>query len=180
MKRLIALMIIFLNVNLFAKEPVLILKKDSAIKDTSLNEKIFSKGDRFLFGQKGSDGSEWGFGVQLWDPLTIKIFFRDSNGKGYSSNINDVYLEGNNLKIDTNIKNSHWIPSYYYELLESRNVKSDLLEYESYWKNFEYYTIDPDLTWFDCFTVQRFYFFILMIFILYILVSLIIMTMLIF
>ncbi len=29
MKRLIVLMIIFLNVNLFAKEPVLILKKDS-------------------------------------------------------------------------------------------------------------------------------------------------------
>ena len=158
MKRLIALMIIFLNVNLFAKEPVLILKKDSVIEDTSANEKMFSKGDRFLFGQKGSDGSEWGFGVHLWDPLTIEIYFRDSNGKGYSSNINDVYLEDNNLKIDTDIKNSHWIPSYYYELLESRNVKSKLLEYESYWNNFENFTIDPDLTWFDCFTVKRFYF----------------------
>ena len=158
MKRLIALMIIFLNVNLFAKEPVLILKKDSVIEDTSGNEKMFSKGDRFLFGRKESNGSERGLGVDLWDPLTIKIYFRDSNGIAYSSNINDVYLEDNNLKIDTDIKNSHWIPSYYYELLESRNVKSDLLEYESYWKNFEYYTIDPDLTWFDCFTVQRFYF----------------------
>ena len=158
MKRLIALMIIFLNVNLFAKEPVLILKKDSTIKDTSLNEKMFSKGDRFLFGRKRSNGSEMGLGVELSDPLTIEICFRDSNGKGYSSNINDVYLEGNNLKIDTDIKNSHWIPSYYYELLESRNVKSDLLEYESYWKDFENYTMDPDLTWFDCFTVQRFYF----------------------
>ena len=158
MKRLIALMIIFLNVNLFAKEPVLILKKDSVIEDTSGNEKMFSKGDRFLFGCKGSDGSEWGFGVHLWDPLTIEIYFRDSNGKGYSSNINDVYLEDNNLKIDTNIKNSHWIPSYYYELLGSRNVKSDLLEYESHWKNFKNHTESPDLTWFDCFTVQRFYF----------------------
>ena len=158
MKRLIVLMIIFLNVNLFAKEPVLILKKDSVIKDTSLNEKMFSKGDRFLFGRKRSNGSEMGLGVELSDPLTIEICFRDSNGKGYSSNINDVYLEGNNLKIDTDIKNSHWIPSYYYALLESRNVKSDLLEYESYWKNFENYTVDPDLTWFDCFTVQRFYF----------------------
>ena len=158
MKRLIVLMIIFLNVNLFAKEPVLILKKDSVIKDTSLNEKMFSKGDRFLFGRKRSNGSEMGLGVELSDPLTIEICFRDSNGKGYSSNINDVYLEGNNLKIDTDIKNSHWIPSYYYALLGSRNVKSDLLEYESYWKNFENYTVDPDLTWFDCFTVQRFYF----------------------
>ena len=158
MKRLIALMIIFLNVNLFAKEPVLILKKDSVIEDTSGNEKMFSKGDRFLFGCKLSDGSERGLGVGLWDPLTIEIYFRDSNGKDYISNINDVYLEGNNLKIDTNIKNSHWIPSYYYELLESQNVKSKLLEYESYWKNFENYTMDPDLTWFDCFTVQRFYF----------------------
>ena len=151
-------MIIFLNVNLFAKEPVLILKKDSTIKDTSLNEKMFSKGDRFLFGRKRSNGSEMGLGVELSDPLTIEICFRDSNGKGYSSNINDVYLEGNNLKIDTNIKNSHWIPSYYYELLGSQNVKSDLLEYESYWKNFKNYTESPDLTWFDCFTVQRFYF----------------------
>ena len=105
-------MIIFLNVNLFAKEPVLILKKDSVIEDTSGNEKMFSKGDRFLFGQKGSDGSEWGFGVHLDDPLTIEIYFRDYNGKDYVSNINDVYLEGNNLKIDTDIKNSHWIPSY--------------------------------------------------------------------
>ena len=158
MKRLIVLIIIFLNVNLFAKEPVLILKKDSAIKDTSGNEKMFSKGDRFLFGRKGTNGSEMGLGVDLSDPLTIEICFRDSNGKGYSSNINNVYLEDNNLKIDTDIKNSHWIPSYYYELLESRNVKSKLLEYESYWNNFENYTIDPDLTWFDCFTVQRFYF----------------------
>ena len=85
----------------YAKEPVLILKKDSVIKDTSLNEKMFSKGDRFLFGRKRSNGSEMGLGVELSDPLTIEICFRDSNGKGYSSNINDVYLEGNNLKIDT-------------------------------------------------------------------------------
>ena len=142
----------------YAKEPVLILKKDSVIEDTSGNEKMFSKGDRFLFGRKVSNGSEMGFGVDLWDPLTIEIYFRDSNGKAYSSNINDVYLEDNNLKIDTDIKNSHWIPSYYYELLESRNAKSKLLEYESYWNNFENFTSDPDLTWFDCFTVQRFYF----------------------
>ena len=158
MKRLIVLIIIFLNVNLFAKEPVLILKKDSVIKDTSGNEKMFSKGDRFLFGRKGSNGSERGFGVDLSDPFTIKIYFRDSNGIAYSSNINDVYLEDNNLKIDTDIKNSHWIPSYYYELLESQNVKNKLLEYESHWNNFENFTADPDLTWFDCFTVQRFYF----------------------
>ena len=142
----------------YAKEPVLILKKDSVIEDISSNEKMFSKGDRFLFGRKGSDGSEIGFGVDLWDPLTIEIYFRDSNGIAYSSNINDVYLEDNNLKIDTDIKNSHWIPSYYYALLESQNVKNKLLEYESHWNNFENFTADPDLTWFDCFTVQRFYF----------------------
>ena len=89
MKRLIALMIIFLNVNLFAKEPVLILKKDSVIEDTSGNEKMFSKGDRFLFGHKGV-GYETGLGVDLSDPLTIEIFFSDSNGEGYISNINDM------------------------------------------------------------------------------------------
>ena len=74
-------MIIFLNVNLFAKEPVLILKKDLVITDTSLNEKMFSKGDRFLFGHKGV-GYETGLGVDLSDPLTIEIFFSDFNGKG--------------------------------------------------------------------------------------------------
>ena len=158
MKRLIALMIIFLNVNLFAKEPVLILKKDSAIKDTSLNEKMFSKGDRFLFGRKESDGSERGFGVDLDDPLTIKIYFRDSNGKGYSSNINDLYLEDNNLEIDTNIKNSYWIPSYYYALLGSLNIKSDLLEYESHWRTFKNQSIEPYRPWFDYVTVRRYYF----------------------
>ena len=158
MKRLIALMIIFLNVNLFAKEPVLILKKDSVIEDISSNEKMFSKGDRFLFGRKGSDGSEIGFGVDLWDPLTIEIYFRDSNGIAYSSNINDVYLEDNNLKIDTDIKNSYWIPSYYYELLESQNVKSDLVKYESHWRSFKNQSIEPYRPWFDYISVQKYYF----------------------
>ena len=55
----------------YAKEPVLILKKDSVIEeDTSLNEKMFSKGDRFLFGRKVSNGSEMGFGVELSDPFS--------------------------------------------------------------------------------------------------------------
>ena len=46
MKRLIALIIIFLNVNLFAEEPVFILKKDLVLEDVYLNEHSFSKGEK--------------------------------------------------------------------------------------------------------------------------------------
>ena len=148
----------------YAKEPVLILKKDSAIKDISSNEKMFSKDDRFLFGRKVSNGSEMGFGVDLWDPLTIEIYFRDSNGIAYSSNINDVYLEDNNLKIDTDIKNSHWIPSSCWNMSHIGIILKIL----------QRILILPGLI------VLRYKDFILMIFILYILVSMVIMTMLIF
>ena len=124
-----------------AKEPVFILRRDSVLRDFSLNEKIFSKGDRFYC--YTDDIGEHGLGVPISDPLRIDIFLSDSNGKGYVGNINDVYLEDNNLKIDTDIKNSYWIPSYYYELLESRNVKSDLLKYESHWRTFKNQSIEP-------------------------------------
>ena len=156
MKRLIVLMIIFLNVNLFAKEPVFILRRDSVLRDFSLNEKIFSKGDRFYC--YTDDIGEHGLGVPISDPLRIDIFLSDSNGKGYVGNINDVYLEDNNLKIDTDIKNSYWIPSYYYALLESRNVKSDLLKYESHWRTFKNQSIEPYRPWFDYISVRRYYF----------------------
>ena len=156
MKRLIALMIIFLNVNLFAKEPVFILRRDSVLRDFSLNEKIFSKGDRFYC--YTDDIGEHGLGVPISDPLRIDIVLSDSNGKGYVGNINDVYLEDNNLQIDTNIKNSYWIPSYYYALLGSLNIKSDLLEYESHWKTFKNQSIEPYRPWFDYISVRRYYF----------------------
>ena len=156
MKRLIALMIIFLNVNLFAKEPVFILRRDSVLRDFSLNEKIFSKGDRFYC--YTDDIGEHGLGVPISDPLRIDIVLSDSNGKGYVGNINDVYLEDNNLQIDTNIKNSYWIPSYYYALLGSLNIKSDLLEYESHWRTFKNQSIEPYRPWFDYVTVRRYYF----------------------
>ena len=156
MKRLIVLMIIFLNVNLFAKEPVFILRRDSVLRDFSLNEKIFSKGDRFYC--YTDDIGEHGLGVPISDPLRVDIFLSDSNGKGYVGNINDVYLEDNNLKIDTDIKNSYWIPSYYYELLESQNVKSDLLKYESHWRSFKNQSIEPYRPWFDYISVQKYYF----------------------
>ena len=149
-------MIIFLNVNLFAKEPVFILRRDSVLRDFSLNEKIFSKGDRFYC--YTDDIGEHGLGVPISDPLRIDIFLSDSNGKGYVGNINDVYLEDNNLKIDTDIKNSYWIPSYYYALLESRNVKSDLLKYESHWRSFKNQSIEPYRPWFDYISVRRYYF----------------------
>ena len=70
----------------------------------------------------------------------------------------DVYLENYDYKIKVNVKNSYWIPSYYYTLLESKNIKSDLLKYESYWKTFDNPTEGYLLTWFDFFKVQRFYF----------------------
>ena len=151
----------------YAKEgtAVLILKKDSDFHYPS-NPSSYFKGEKFLFDytEKGSKvgigiDSTCGIGIEkTTDPLTIQISLIDYDSLMCTLNINDLYLEDNNLEIDTNIKNSYWIPSYYYALLGSLNVKSDLLEYESHWKNFKNYTSDPDLTWFDFFTVQKYYF----------------------
>ncbi len=154
MKKIISIFILlFLNLALFAQEPVFILKKDLVLEDMDFNEHSFSKGDKFLF-----DYTKNGFGVDLNNPLSIEIFFKDTNGTEYTSNINDVYLENYDYKIKVNVKNSYWIPSYYYTLLESKNIKSDLLKYESYWKTFDNPTEGYLLTWFDFFKVQRFYF----------------------
>ena len=152
MKRLIVLMIIFLNVNLFAKEPVFILKKDLVLEDVYLNEHSFSKGDKFLF-----DYTKKGFGVDLYNPLSIEIFFKDTNGTSYTSNINDVCLADYDYKICENVSKDYWIPSYYYDLLKSNTPFDDVLKYEKYWANFTFVAEDEP-KWYDFFGIQRYYF----------------------
>lgn len=149
----IQFVILFFSFNLFAQEAVFILEKDSVITDMDLDEHNFSKGQKFLY-NFNSDG----FGVDITNPLNIEIFLHDIKGIGYSCNINDVYLSAYEYKINSDIKNNYWIPSYYYDLLESKNVKSDLLKFESYWESFDNPTEEYYLTWFDFFKVQKFYF----------------------
>ena len=155
MKRfiLIQFVISFLSLNLFSQEAVFILKKDTVITDMDLDEHFFSKGQKFIYNFNNE-----GFGVDITDPLKIEIFLHDNKGIGYSCDINDVYLSTSEFKINSNIKNNYWIPSYYYELLESKNIKSDLLKYESYWKSFQNPTEEYLLTWFDFFKIQKYYF----------------------
>ena len=155
MKKIINLFILLLlNFALFAQEPVFILKKDSILTNMDLDEKSFKQGEKFYFKY-----NKRGFGVDIDEPLEISIFlYNTSDNDRYNVLINDVYLENYDYKIKVNVKNSYWIPSYYYTLLESKNIKSDLLKYESYWKTFDNPTEGYLLTWFDFFKVQRFYF----------------------
>ncbi len=155
MKKTISIFILlFLNLALFAQEPVFFLKKDSILTNMDLDEKSFKQGEKFYFKY-----NKRGFGVDIDEPLEISIFlYNTSDNDRYNVPINDVYLEKYDYKIKVNVKNSYWIPSYYYTLLESKNIKSDLLKYESYWKTFDNPTEGYLLTWFDFFKVQRFYF----------------------
>ena len=134
-----------------AKEPVLILKKDLVLEDVYLNEHSFSKGDKFLF-----DYTKKGFGVDL-NPLSIEIFFKDTNGTSYTSNINDVCLADYDYKICENVSKDYWIPSYYYDLLKSNTPFDDVLKYEKYWANFTFVAEDEP-KWYDFFGIQRYYF----------------------
>lgn len=135
-----------------AKEPVLILKKDLVLEDVYLNEHSFSKGDKFLF-----DYTKKGFGVDLYNPLSIEIFFKDTNGTSYTSNINDVCLADYDYKICENVSKDYWIPSYYYDLLKSNTPFDDVLKYEKYWANFTFVAEDEP-KWYDFFGIQRYYF----------------------
>lgn len=155
MKKIINLFILLLlNFALFAQEPIFILKKDSILMNMDLDEKSFKQGEKFYFKY-----NKRGFGVDIDEPLEISIFlYNTSDNDRYNVPINDVYLENYDDKIKADAKNSYWIPSYYYTLLESKNIKSNLLKFESYWKTFDNPTEGYDLTWFDFFKVQRFYF----------------------
>ena len=117
-----------------------------------LNEHSFSKGDKFLF-----DYTKKGFGVDLYNPLSIEIFFKDTNGTSYTSNINDVCLADYDYKICENVSKDYWIPSYYYDLLKSNTPFDDVLKYEKYWANFTFVAEDEP-KWYDFFGIQRYYF----------------------
>ena len=149
----IQLVILFFSFNLFAQEAVFILKQDSVITDMDLDEHSFSKGQKFMY-----NFNDDGFGVDIIDPLKIEIFIHDIYGNGYTCDINDVYLSAYEFKVNSIIKNSYWIPSYYYDLLESKNIQSELLKYEVYWKSFQNPTEEYLLSWFDFFKVQKYYF----------------------
>ena len=152
MKKFVIFLFLLINIFLFAEEPVFILKKDLVLEDVYLNEHSFSKGDKFLF-----DYTKKGFGVDLYNPLSIEIFFKDTNGTSYTSNINDVCLADYDYKICENVSKDYWIPSYYYDLLKSNTPFDDVLKYEKYWANFTFVAEDEP-KWYDFFGIQRYYF----------------------
>ena len=155
MKRCLTIMLLLLlNLNLFSHEPIFILKKESILKNMNLDEKSFKQGEKFYFKY-----NKRGFGVDIDEPLEISIFlYNTSDNDRYNVPINDVYLSDYDFNITENVRKDYWIPSYYYTLLESKSIKSDLLKYESYWKTFDNPTDEYYLTWFDFFKLQRFYF----------------------
>ena len=152
-KKLLIIILLFETFIIFSQEFVITIKKDLILTDDYGTEYNYKKGDNFIY-----NINKDGIGVSVDDPLKIKIYFNDSKDNRYDSQINDVYLADYDYKIKNDVKNSYWIPSYYYELLESKNIKSDLLKYESYWKSFKNTTEEYLLTWFDFFKVQKYYF----------------------
>ena len=137
-----------------ATAPVFILNKYLTLKDEDWNENEFFKGDKFLF-----DYTKKGFGVDLDNPLSIEIYFKDTNGTSYTSNINDVYLEDYDFKISENVSKDYWIPSYYYDLLKSNTPLDDVLKYEKYWATKIIQSrYNEDVTWKDEFSILKYYF----------------------
>ena len=148
------MLLLLLNLNLFSNEPIFILKKESILKNMNLDEKSFKQGEKFYFKY-----NKKGLGVEIDEPLEISIrLYNVSDNDRYRVPINDVYLSDYDFNITENVRKDYWIPSYYYTLLESKSIKSDLLKYESYWKTFDNPTDEYYLTWFDFFKLQRFYF----------------------
>lgn len=153
-RKIIIFLLIAINAFIYATDPVFILNKDLTLKDEDWNEHDFFKGDKFLF-----DYTKNGFGVDLDNPLSIEIYFKDTNGTSYTSNINDVYLEDYDFKIGENISKDYWIPSYYYDLLKSNTPLDDVLKYEKYWATKIIQSrYDEDVTWKDEFSILRYYF----------------------
>ena len=153
-RKIIIFLLIAINAFIYATDPVFILNKDLTLKDEDWNEHEFFKGDKFLF-----DYTKKGFGVDLDNPLSIEIYFKDTNGTSYTSNINDVYLEDYDFKISENVSKDYWIPSYYYDLLKSNTPLDDVLKCEKYWATKIIQSrYNEDVTWKDEFSILKYYF----------------------
>lgn len=152
-KNLLIIFFIFDTFITFAQEFVITLKKDLILTNDFGTEYNYKKGDNFIY-KIDKDG----FGVSIDDPLRIKIYFNDSENNRYDSLITDVYLADYSLKINENVKKEYWIPSYYYEVLKSSDIKESLLTNETYWKDKTVYSRYDDFTWIDEFGVLRYYF----------------------
>ena len=123
MKKFVIFLFLLINIFLFAEEPVFILKKDLVLEDVNLNEHSFSKGDKFLF-----DYTKKGFGVDLYNPLSIEIFFKDTNGTSYTSNINDVCLADYDYKICENVVYSNNVHRVYGKNIKKHALKETILQ----------------------------------------------------
>lgn len=139
--------------NVFAEEPVFILRQNSILKDENLDKKSFKQGEKFTFKY-----NKKGLGVDINEPLTVSIpLYNFSDNQRYKIPINDVYLADYDFKIGENISKDYWIPSYYYDLLKSNTPLDDVLKYEKYWANFTFVAEDEP-KWYDFFGIQRYYF----------------------
>ena len=101
MKKVILAVLLFsIPFILFSQEFTITLRKDLLLTDDYGTEYNYKKGDKFIY-KIDKDG----FGVSIDEPLIIKIFFDDSEGNRYDSQINDVYLEDYDYKMTDDIKN---------------------------------------------------------------------------
>ena len=68
----------------------------------------------------------------------------------------DLYLIENNYqeKVSDNIKNTIWIPEYYYKQLKTNNRNTIIFENEKYWKEFDGSAFKDGAVWTDVFECQ--------------------------
>ena len=153
-KIILTITFLFVTFIVFAQEFVITLKKDLILTDDYGVEYNYKKGNKFIYNVNKN-----GFGVSIDEPLKLKIYFNDSEGNRYDSQINDVYLEDYDFKISENVSKDYWIPSYYYDLLKSNTPLDDVLKYEKYWATKIIQSrYDEDVTWKDEFSILRYYF----------------------
>ncbi len=155
-KRISSIIIyIFISFSIFSNENIFKPKQNFTLND-KLNHKDYQFEEDDFFTQSTDNG---GIGVDIENPLKIVIRLHSNKyDKNMYIPIENVYLDSNLNAIPKNINKDYWIPSYYYDLLKSNNIKNDILKYEPYWKNFKNSTEDYIATWFSFIGIQRYYF----------------------
>lgn len=154
MKKRILILILLLSITkIFSEEPTFILNKDSILIDGNLNKINFSKDEKLFL-----KTDKQGIGIKFKKPLILNIILYDSDNNDYECSITDVNLLNYSYKLSNSIQKDYWIPSYYYDLLKSNNIKNDILKYEPYLKNIDYTDEGDPIPWYLYIAVQRFYF----------------------
>lgn len=153
-RRILFFILIIIKFNIFSIDIQFQLLNTITVQDTNMDgEYTFTKNDIFYPCKKGT-----GLGVNTFNPLNIEIcLYNEEYNKRFYFPISNITLL-NNKKLNNQLSNYYWIPSYYYDLLKSNNIINDILKYEPYLKNIDYTDEGDPIPWYLYIAVQRIYF----------------------